>query len=223
MKSIITQAGKYKVEQLPSPRFPDKSDLTKPPTGVLHTTEGGWAGSYSILHHHFAPHFMVGLNASYHAAKRLAILHPKDASFHDHPAAANPTDGVEIAQLVPLGYIGAAQKAHNAWARAEIEVIGYAKEDPWIFDDKTLDALASLLNVLKIECGIPLSRPWPDGVYGRAGKTAHRNEGKFGTIAGWYCHGDCPSPDTHWDIGNLQYQKLWDHCTTLEKESELIS
>jgi hypothetical protein len=37
----------------------------------------------------------------------------------------------------------------------------------------------------------------------------HRAEGKFGHFAGWYGHGDCPSPDSHWDPGALRWSELF--------------
>jgi hypothetical protein len=112
---------------------------------------------------------------------------------------------VQIAQLVQVGTIGAALKAHNNQAIVQIEMIGFSKESPWLPDDDTLNALASLMAECQREYGIPLDHAWPDGDFGRAGKNPHRTSGKYGTVAGWFGHGDCPSPDTHWDPGNLEW------------------
>jgi hypothetical protein len=117
---------------------------------------------------------------------------------------------VRIAQLVQVGTIGAAIKAHNNKAIVQIEMIGFSKEQPWLPDDETAAALASLMAVCKSEYGIPLEHPWPDGDFGKAGSNPHRSSGKFGTVAGWYGHGDCPSPDTHWDPGNLEWSVILD-------------
>jgi hypothetical protein len=153
--------------------------LDAPRTGVLHTTEGGWVGSLAIFKQHFAPHFMLGFDAD--------------------------AQKVRIAQLVQVGTIGAALKAHNNQAIVQIEMIGFSKEKPWLPDDDTVAALASLMAVCATEYGIPLNHPWPDGDFGKAGSNPHRSSGKYGKVAGWYGHGDCPSPDTHWDPGNLEW------------------
>jgi hypothetical protein len=138
----------------------------------------------AIFKRHFAPHFMLGFDA--------------DAQT------------VRIAQLVQVGTIGAALKAHNNKAIVQIEMIGFSKETPWLPDDETVSALASLMAACASEYGIPLDHPWPDGDFGKAGKNPHRSSGKYGTIAGWYGHGDCPSPDTHWDPGNLEWSVVLD-------------
>ena len=89
-------------------------------------------------------------------------------------------------------------------------MIGFSKETLWRPDDETAEAIAALMAVCKAEYGIPLSRPWADGVYGMArASDPHRAEGKFGHVAGWYGHGDMPSPDTHWDPGALEWGHLF--------------
>ncbi len=187
----IEAAGAFPVVKNPCPHYMQPIDLNAPPADVLHTTEGASEeGAESVFHSHFAPHFLVGKNT-----------HRK---------------GVVIEQLVPVGFIGAAIRKHNELARVQIEVVGFSKETPWIFDDETLAQLSALMKVLRDLYGIPLTRPWPDGVYGRAGSTPHRNEGKFGKIAGWFGHGDVPSPDTHWDPGNLQWSKIFDRAKALD-------
>ena len=55
---------------------------------MLHTTEGGWTGSMSVFHRHYAPHFILG----------------KDNEDKSK---------VHIAQLVPIGNIGSSCRAHN--------------------------------------------------------------------------------------------------------------
>ena len=49
--------------------------------------------------------------------------------------------------------------------------------------------------VCEKEWGIPLTHPWADGDYGRAGDNPHRHAGKFGKVAGWFAHGDMPPPE----------------------------
>jgi len=180
VKPWLDQAGTFPIAHIGGiPHFNESVLLDAPRTGILHTTEGGWAGSLAIFKQHFAPHFMLGFDAD--------------------------AQKVRIAQLVQVGTIGAAIRAHNNQAIVQIEMIGFSKEDPWLPDDETVDALASLMAVCATEYSIPLTHPWPDGDFGKAGKNPHRTSGKFGKIAGWYGHGDCPSPDTHWDPGNLKW------------------
>jgi len=126
---------------------------------------------------------------------------------------------VRIAQLVQVGTIGAALVTHNNQAIVQIEMVGFSKETPWVPDDDTAAALASLMATCASEYGIPLSHPWPDGDFGKAGNNPHRSSGKFGRIAGWYGHGDCPSPDTHWDPGNLKWSVIFDMAKQMVDDS----
>jgi hypothetical protein len=183
IKPWLDQAGKFPIAHIGGiPHLNESVDPGNPRTAVLHTTEGGWAGSLSIFKQHFAPHFMLGFDAD--------------------------AQKVRIAQLVQVGTMGAALKAHNNKALVQIEMIGFSKEDPWLPDDETAAALASLMAVCASEYKIPLEHPWADGDFGKAGNNPHRSSGKYGTVAGWYGHGDCPSPDTHWDPGNLKWSVI---------------
>ncbi|UCI09190.1 N-acetylmuramoyl-L-alanine amidase [Mesorhizobium sp. B1-1-8] len=183
-KPWLDQAGKFSIAHIPGiPHYNTAVSATSPRTGVLHTTEGGWLSSLTIFKQHYAPHFMLGYDA---AAKE-----------------------VRIAQLVQIGTIGAALKAHNSKALVQIEMIGFSKEAPWLPDDETSEALASLMAVCNVEYQIPLSRPWKDGDFGKAGNNPHRSSGKFGVEPGWYGHGDCPNPDSHWDPGNLKWTTIF--------------
>ena len=184
VKPWLTQVGKFPVEYIGGiPHFNQDVSLEAPRTAVLHTTEGGWDGSLAVFKTHYAPHFLVGPSAS---------------------------SGARIAQLVQIGTIGAALVTHNWVPLVQVEVVGYSKESPWMFDDATAEAVAALMAVCKAEYGIPLARHWPDGVYGMArANDPHRNGGQFGKVAGWYGHGDVPSPDSHWDPGCLQWSKLF--------------
>ncbi len=169
------------------PHFSKPVDLDAPRTGVLHTTEGEWDGSLTVFRQHYAPHFLLGMD--------------------------RPQGRVRIAQLFQIGTIGAALVTHNWIPLVQVEMIGFSKETLWRPDDETAEAMAALMAVCKAEYGIPLSHPWPDGDFGRAGMNPHRAAGKFGHVAGWYGHGDCPSPDTHWDPGALE----WSHLFALAK------
>jgi hypothetical protein len=184
VKPWLDQAGKYPIAHIGGiPYYNTPVLLDAPRTGVLHTTEGSWAGSLAIFKQHYAPHFMLGFDAD--------------------------AQKVRIAQLVQIGTIGAALVKHNNQAIVQIEMIGFSKETPWLPDDDTVDALASLMAVCLKEYGIPLSRPWQDGDFGRWGDNPHRSSGNYGTVAGWYGHGDCPSPDEHWDPGNFKWSVVF--------------
>jgi hypothetical protein len=144
-KPWLEQAGKYPIAHIGGiPHINEGVLLDAPRTGVLHTTEGGWAGSLAIFKHHFAPHFMLGFDAD--------------------------VQKVRIAQLVQVGTIGAALRAHNNQAIVQVEMIGRSKEKPWLPDDETVEALASLMAACANEYAIPLEHPWPDGDFGKFGK-----------------------------------------------------
>lgn len=213
IKPWLDKAGAYKIAKIPCPNFASQHvDLLAPRTGVLHTTEGGWESSMSVFRVHYAPHFIVGVNAQHRAAERFGVPHP-----------AQPTSAAQIAQLVPLGVIGAACKAHNDHAVAQIEMVGYAQEKLWLPEAGTLDALASLMLTLRDECGIPLWHPWKDGDFGRASDNPHRHAPFYGRTAGWFGHGDMPSPDSHWDPGALAWSKVFAHAHDLEAKKRSIT
>lgn len=193
LNPYVKIAGPYRVNQVPCPHFQMMVDLHAPRAVVLHTTEGGSIeGAESVFHHHFAPHFTLG----------------KDA----HGV-------VKIDQHVPIGFIGAALEAHNDLAIVQVEVVDFSKEQVWFFDDATADALAHLMLVLESDYGVPLSRPWPTGDWGRAGyQNPHRSSKKFGAVAGYFDHGDIPN-NCHWDCGNLDWDKLFALCAKLKAPS----
>jgi hypothetical protein len=182
VKPFLDTAGKFTVEKIPCPHFNINVDLDAPRTGVLHTTEGDWTSSLAVFKTHFAPHFLLGLDAT--------------------------QNKVRIAQLVQIGTIGAALVTHNDHAIVQIEMIGFSKQTLWLPDPETLEALASLMAVCQREYGIALTHPWADGDYGVYGNNPHRGSGKWGVVGGWYAHGDVPSPDVHWDVGALEWSKV---------------
>lgn len=179
-----TSDGKFPIAHIACPHPAGNIDLARPAAGVMHTTEGGWDSGLSVFRVHYSPTFLVG-------AKR-------------------------IAQLVPLGQMTAALEnaaggvETNRWARVQIEVVGHSKQTPYSFDAGTTDALASLLATLKVECGIPLTRPYPDVM--PPGPWAvksfkRRHDGKWGKTAGWFGHVEIPENE-HWDPGALDWSAL---------------
>lgn len=179
-----TTDGKFAIERIPCPHPSGSVDLRLPPVGVLHTTEGGWDSALTVFRRHYAPSFLVGPG--------------------------------RIAQLVPLGAMTGALENYdggvetNRWARAQIEVCGFSHETPYSFDSRTTDALASLMATLKVEAGIPLTRPFPDTMpplpWSRMG-FSRRHEGKWGKVAGWFGHVEVPE-NSHWDPGALRWRPL---------------
>lgn len=179
------------MSRIPCPHFSQSVYLNTPRTGIIHTTEGEWSGSLAIFKQHYAPHFLLGFDPAQNC--------------------------VRVAQLVQVGTIGAALVTHNWLALVQVEVIGHSKETLWVPDEETAEALASLMAVCQAEYGIPLSHPWPDGVYGRAtAQDPHRNAGQFSTVAGWFGHGDVPSPNSHWDPGALAWSQIFKMAKAVE-------
>lgn len=179
----LRTAGKYKIEKIPCP-YPGDDVSSAPAMGVLHTTEGSWDSALSVFKQHYAPHFLVGPG--------------------------------RIAQLVPLGKMSTAlehprgTQETNRIAKAQIEVVGFSKEHPYVFDARTMDALASLIAKLKTFAGIPISRPFIDKMPPPPWATTNfsrRKAGKWGKVAGWYGHVEIPN-NAHWDPGNLIWSTL---------------
>lgn len=188
MKSALAKAGRYTIEQENCPPT-GPVDLKRPRTGVLHTTEGSFESAYNEFKKKYAPHFLVG----------------KDRSGK-----------VRIVQFVSLGNYAAALENHsggvetNRWAVVQIEVAGYSKTTPWMFDDDVKDALASLMATLVKEAGIPLARPFPDKMPTLPWATPsfqRRKAAKWGRVAGWYGHVEVPE-NGHWDPGALKWSEL---------------
>ena len=158
----LTRAGPFDVEHVGGiPHFNQSVILGAPRAGVLHTTEGATIeGAMGVFRHHYAPHFVVGRDAS---------------------------GKVRILQLVQIGTIGA--------------------------------ALAALMAQCAADYQIPLSHPWPDDDWGRAGPNPHRASQKFGRVAGWFGHQDVESPDVHWDPGCFQWSRIFDLARKVEVEA----
>ena len=166
------------------------------------------------------PHFSQPVNLS---GPRTGVIHTTEGDsidgalsvFKQHFAPQFLVGPSRILQLVQVGTIGAALVTHNSDAIVQIEVVGFSKQTPWIFDDATLEPLAALLATIQHEYGVPLHHPWADGDYGLYGDNPHRHAGKWGVEAGWYGHGDVPEPDEHWDPGALQWSVLFAKAASL--------
>lgn len=152
MKLWLQKAGPYKVEYHPAPHPTTPVDWGAKPKGVVHTTEGGWAGAIGVFDQHYAPTFQVGPG-------RIAQFMPIGEMA---AALENHSGGVET----------------NADARAQIEIVGFSQHTPWLPDAKTLDALAYLLAELAARDIVPLvhvpnSQRRPDVWIGGSGWFGH--------------------------------------------------
>lgn len=157
---------------------------------------------------------------------RTGVLHTTEGNFDSSLAEFKQKfaphfliSDSRIAQLVPIGMSGASLVTHNNAALVQIEVVAYSKEQPWFPDDATAARLAEVLSTCYHLFGIPLSRPFPDGNWGKYGDNPNRHANKWGVEAGWFGHGDVPSPDSHWDPGNLQWSRLFDLAKSLDTPS----
>jgi hypothetical protein len=186
----LDSAGPFPIERIPCPFLGGNVDLERPRAGVMHTIEGGWTSGLSVFRQHFAPHFMVG------------------------------SDGTRsrIAQLVPLGKAAATLVNSsggpdtNSWACVQIEMVGFSRLAPWTPDLPTARRLSALFETLRDECGIPLSRPFPDtlapGTVWATPSNPRRASGKWGRVAGWFGHVEVPE-NAHWDPGSLQMRSIF--------------
>lgn len=171
------------------------------------------AGPYEVEYLK-CPHYAGPSNLT---VPRTGVLHTTEggfdgslAIFKKHYAPHFLISDSVIAQLIPIGVSGASLKQHNNIAIVQIELVGFSKETPWFPDDESAHRLGAVMATCLHLLNLPLSHPWKDGDYGRAGDNPHRHSGFYGKVAGWYGHADTPTPDTHWDPGNLQWSELFD-------------
>jgi hypothetical protein len=197
MESLLTTAKDITIDHHPCPAPGGSVDLSKPRAAVLHTTEGSWESALSEFDTHFAPHFLLGRDQ--HGETR-------------------------IAQLIPLGQMaGSLENASggvetNAWAVAQIEMVGFSSTSPWLPADDVVDALASLMLTLRDEAGVPIERPFKDTMPRLPWATTafkRRKSGKWGTVAGWFGHVEVPE-NSHWDPGAIRWADILERCQELD-------
>lgn len=182
----LKAAGKFKVEHMPMPHPGVRVSGPGPKVGVLHTIEGSLESGLSVFRRHFAPTFTVGRDRN---------------------------GKVRILQHIPLGYMAAALENHsggvetNREAEVQIELAGHSSQQPWLPDAGVLDALTSLMAVLSVNPGIPLTRPYPDlmpALPWASYSFPRRRDGKFNRVSGWYGHVEVPE-NAHWDPGAFRW------------------
>jgi hypothetical protein len=178
-----------KITMAPNGLAIDRSNVVlskhQQPNGVMHTTEGHWNGSLNVFTDSNTPTFALGWHT-------ITDNNTKDEGpFH-------------LAQFMPIGEMAMTLvndpggTETNREALVQIEVVGWSKHDPWLFDEKTTNVLASLIDRLEEVCGIPLQRA------GNGTRSVVRWDGK----AGWFGHGEVPE-NGHWDPGELKWGELF--------------
>src|SRR5262245_45737044 len=97
----LSSALMYSVEPVTVPNQTAAVVLSKPPAGVMHTTEKTFEDALAVFKVHYAPHFLVG-------ASRILQLAPLGitAAALRHPAGGGET---------------------NRWARAQIEIAAFSR------------------------------------------------------------------------------------------------
>lgn len=181
---FVSKIGPYRVERISGViRTRSAIDQSRPPVGVLHTTEGSWDSAISVYRSKLAtPTFQVG-------PRRIGQLIPLGEMA---AALKNPAGGVET----------------NRWARVQIELVGFSRQSRWTPDAGSLDALAHLIAWLEEACDIPLTRPWSGHDLGplpwATPSYPRRRAGKWGKTSGWFGHVEVPEND-HWDPGELDW------------------
>lgn len=181
----LDRAGRFKIEHVECPHPGDHIDLSKPPTGIVHTIEGGLASGMGVFRQHYAPTFAVGP----HRIIQCVPLGFMAAAVENHPG------GVET----------------NRIARVQIEVEGHSETRPYSFPVEIEETVAALMAELRVVAEIPLTHPFPDAMPPppwATEKFSRRHAGLWGKKPGWYGHVEVPENE-HWDPGALQWDRLF--------------
>lgn len=158
-------------------------DLSSPPKGVMHTTEGTQEiPAYGSN----APQLTIGKHGIYQHRDfgRMA------GTVSNHPG------GVET----------------NRLCRIQFELVEFTEREPWLPESQfQQDALASVFEWAWEALGVPQKHVWPDiqGSGILATESYYRRYSRFPGVAGWYNHGEMPE-NAHWDMGSCQATKLMD-------------
>jgi hypothetical protein len=195
MKPIhwLDKALKVPVERVAVSYLTHHVNLTKPPVGVMHTTEVSFDAALKEFKTKFAPHFLVGKG-------RIIQFAPLGIMSH---ALEHKKGTVET----------------NRWARVQIEIAAKSQLALWRPEDVTFDTLASLVAVLEDAAKIPMTRLWPDlldkKVVWAKESNPRRTQNVWGHKAGWFGHIEVPG-NSHWDPGSLNYTALFARARALK-------
>jgi len=190
-KQWLDKVGDVTVERVSGvKRSGVTADLSVPPKGDLHTTEGGRASSISVFTNSTGtPTFGAG--------------RAEDGKLH-------------VDQFMPIGEMAltlqndAGGTETNRECRVQIEVYAFSRQTTkprWFLglnkkemDDATKNLLADLVYEASEAAGIP---------HRHAGKGfLNRSLSQWDTVAGWYGHSETPEND-HWDPGTFDWADLF--------------
>lgn len=177
----VLDGGRIAVARNPQGQDYGAVDMSSPPKGCMHTTEGSSLPAYGGN----APHFTIAKDKLYQhrALGRMA------------GTLQNLSGGVETNRLI----------------RIQFELVGFSQMEPWLPGPVfQRDALASLFEFAERELGVPEDHVFPDDLGGGTWATAsnpRRRSGKFPGTPGWYGHVEIPE-NSHWDPGSLMSSKL---------------
>jgi hypothetical protein len=176
----IKKLGPIKVERREMGRDFGAVDLSSPPKGCCHTTEGN---SEVPNYGDSAPQFTIGKEGVYQHRKlgRMA-----GTLRHD---SGPPTNGV---------------------LRIQFEMVGFSSVKPWAPTERQQEFLHHLFEFAHDECDIPKDHVWPDDLAdtplgpGQLWATTNnpRRKKKFPSEPGWYFHAEIPGGNSHWDMGS---------------------
>lgn len=184
-KQWINQVGSVEVERITNvKRSGTTSDLSVPPKGDLHTTEGGWEGSLSVFRNVTGtPTYMAGFDPV--------------------------TKKNRIAQFMPNGEMSLTLKnaaggtETNREVRVQIEMLAFSRftgkptwplnPDRTKMSEETKNMLSDLVYEASEAAGIP---------HRHAGLGfGNRSVSQWDSTAGWYGHSETPEND-HRDPGD---------------------
>jgi hypothetical protein len=175
--------GGIEVIHLPAAKDWGDVDLSSPPKGCGHTTEGTSLPSYREGQRD-APTFTVGFDKVWQhrgLGKSCGTLQ-------------NLAGGVETNRLI----------------RIQFELIGSSTRESWLpAGSFQREALAAIKELAHDELDVPPGHAWPDkqddGIL--ATVDYQRRHSKFPSVPGWYGHIEIPENE-HWDWGSLRWDDL---------------
>jgi hypothetical protein len=167
--------------------------------GVLHTTEGHFAGSYAVFQNNTGtPTWMLGYET----------LKSKNGKLTNEPAEKKTP--IRVVQFMPIGEMaltlvnlsGGTETNREAVVQIELIgtcVVGHLGTGPWLPDEPVLEVLADLFRQIHDSCGVPLVHA------GNGTRSVARWDGK----AGWFGHGEVPE-NGHTDPRGFKWEQAFE-------------
>ncbi len=192
----LTEVGGVTVERITDVKRSFVAADRNPPKGVLHTTEGSWAGSLSVFRFNTGtPTFMIG----------------RDGSTR---SGVGYTGRLRIAQFMPIGEMALTLKnasggvETNRDCLVQIELVAFCQWEPWLPDAATTELLRKLMLKIEDVAGVPMRR----------GGDGTRSASNWTMKAGWFGHSETPEND-HTDPRAIKWAALL--AQTQEEENEM--